>query len=84
MVSPTLAGWLTVLSQKLAGDSLRKRVPDDWLVVCFPASAESTMAEINAMKPDCDYAELTEEELIEMTEAERRRTLVQRVLKWNA
>ena len=39
------------------------------------------MAEINAMKPDCDYAELTEEELIEMTEAERRRTLVQRVLK---
>jgi hypothetical protein len=30
---------------------------------------------------DCDYAELTEEEVIEMLEAERRRTLVQRVLK---
>jgi hypothetical protein len=31
--------------------------------------------------PDSDYAELTEEEVIEMIEAERRRTLVQRVLK---
>ncbi len=31
--------------------------------------------------PDSDYAELTEEEVIEVIEAERRRTLVQRVLK---
>jgi hypothetical protein len=31
--------------------------------------------------PDSDYAELTDEEVIEMIEAERRRTLVQRVLK---
>ena len=31
--------------------------------------------------PDSDYAELTDEEVIEMIEAERRRTLVQRVMK---
>jgi hypothetical protein len=31
--------------------------------------------------PDFDYATLTDEEVVEMIEAERRRTLVQRVLK---